>query len=133
MTFSEKVRMMRETKHYTQKEVAIELGISTRAYQAYEAGDVVPRKHGIIDKICELYGVDRRKLLSDEDMFYIDVSEQYGSKSANHAKQILTDAQAYLAGGDLSDDDREAFMESLMRMYLKSKELAKEKYGKKKK
>ena len=133
MTFGEKVKMLRKEKGLSQKEVAGELGITVRAYQNYELHNVQPRKRDIVDKLCKLYHVTAAQLLGDENLFYIDVEEQYGLKGATQAKKILSEAQVYLAGGDLSDEEREAFMDSLMRMYLKSKEISKEKFGKKKK
>jgi len=131
MTFGEKVRLLRKNRDLSQKEVANELGITVRAYQNYELKNVLPRKRVIIDKLCELFNVTSGQMLGDEDLFYMDVREKHGAKSADKAKVILSDAQAYLAGGDLRDDERETFMESFMRMYLESKEIAKKKYGKK--
>jgi transcriptional regulator with XRE-family HTH domain len=133
MTFGEKVKVLRKEKGWSQKEVAGKLGITVRAYQNYELNNVLPRKKHILAMLCEMYGVTKGQLLDEEELFYIDVREQYGAKSGAQAKKILGEAQAYLAGGDISDDDREEFMESFMRMYLRSKEIAKEKYGKKKK
>ncbi|MDL2238535.1 helix-turn-helix transcriptional regulator [Christensenellaceae bacterium OttesenSCG-928-K19] len=133
MTFGKKVKILRTEKGWSQKEVAEQLGITMRAYQNYELNNVLPRKKDILTKLCEMYGVTKGQLLDDNDLFYIDVRERYGAKGEAQAKKILGEAQAYLAGGDIKDEDREAFMESFMRMYLRSKELAKEKYGKKKK
>lgn len=130
MTFGEKVKELRVQAKLSQREVAEKLGITTRAYQSYELNNVTPKKRDVLMKISELYNISVDQLLSEEDLFYIDVREQYGSRGSEQAQRILKDTQAYLAGGDLTSEDREAFMESLMRMFLKSKELAKEKYGK---
>jgi transcriptional regulator with XRE-family HTH domain len=132
MTFGEKVRLLRKGNNMSQKEVADELGITVRAYQNYELKNVLPRKRAIMDKLCELFKVTTGQLFGDEDLFFINVRERYGTQSAKKAQVILSEAQAYLAGGDLSDGEREAFMESFMRMYLESKEISKKKYGKKK-
>jgi transcriptional regulator with XRE-family HTH domain len=133
MTFGEKVKILRTGKGWLQKDVAKELGITVRAYQNYELNNVLPRRKDILDKLCEMYGMTKGQLLDDNDLFFINIREQYGARGENKAKKILEEAHAYLAGGDISDDDREMFMESFMRMYLRSKEIAKEKYGKKKK
>lgn len=133
MTFGEKVKMLRTENGLSQKEVAAKLGITVRAYQNYELQNVLPRKKHILDTLCEMYDVTKSQLLDDNDLFYINIREQYGARGEKQAKKILEEANAYLAGGDISDEDREVFMESFMRMYLRSKEIAKEKYGKKKK
>ncbi|MGI6154236.1 MAG: helix-turn-helix domain-containing protein [Christensenellaceae bacterium] len=133
MTFGEKVKILRTEKGWLQKDVAKKLGITVRAYQNYELNNVLPRRKDILEKLCEMYDMTKGQLLDDNDLFFINIREQYGAKGENQAKKILEEAHAYLAGGDISDDDREMFMESFMRMYLRSKEIAKEKYGKKKK
>lgn len=131
MTFGDKVKELRLRNRYSQREVAEKLGISTRAYQSYEQSGVTPKKRDVLVKLSELYHVSIDNLLDDQELFYLEVSERYGERGSKQAQKILDDAQAYLAGGDLSDEEREDFMDSLMRMFLRSKEIAKARYGKK--
>jgi transcriptional regulator with XRE-family HTH domain len=131
MTFGEKVRKLRENAGYPQRKVAEYIGISTRAYQSYEENNVIPKKRDVLIKLSELYSVSIDQLLSDQELFFVDISEQYGGRGAQQAQRILGDAQAYLAGGDITDEEREEFMGSLMRMFQRSKEIAQEKYGSK--
>ncbi len=131
MTFGEKVRKLRENAGHPQRWVAEYIGISTRAYQSYEENNVIPKKRDVLIKLSELYNVSIDQLLSDQELFYVNISDQYGGRSAQQAQRILGDAQAYLAGGDITDEEREEFMGSLMRMFQRSKEITKEKYGSK--
>jgi transcriptional regulator with XRE-family HTH domain len=131
MTFGEKVKELRLLKRLSQREVAEKLGISTRAYQSYEQAGVIPKKRDVLVGLSELYRVSIDHLLDGKELFYMEVADRYGARGSQQAKKILDDTQSYLAGGDLSDEEREDFMASLMRMYLRSKEIAKVKYGKK--
>ena len=131
MTFGEKVKELRLNARYSQRKVAEYVGVSTRAYQSYEQNNVVPKKREVLIKLSELYNISIDNLLDDKELFYINVAERYGPQSAKQAQKILQDAQAYLAGGDITDEDREEFMESMMRMFLRSKEIARARYGKK--
>jgi transcriptional regulator with XRE-family HTH domain len=130
MTFGEKIKELRLLKRLAQREVAQEVGVTLRTYQNYEAGKI-PREKEVLVRFSKFYNVPVESLLDDKELFYLEVSERFGERGSQQAKKILADTQAYLAGGDLSDEEREDFMESLMRMFLRSKEIAKAKYGKK--
>jgi len=130
MTFGEKIKELRLLKRLAQREVAQEIGVTLRTYQNYEAGKI-PREKEVLVRFSKFYNVPVESLLDDKELFFLEVTERFGERGSQQAKKILADTQAYLAGGDLSDEEREDFMESLMRMFLRSKEIAKAKYGKK--
>ncbi|MDO4566470.1 MAG: helix-turn-helix transcriptional regulator [Oscillospiraceae bacterium] len=130
MKSGEKIKRIREEKGWTQTELAKRMGVALRTVQGWELVNSFPRTEQGRSKLAEILGVPFSYLLDEEQDFYNTVGEQYGSRGKKQAERILTDAQAYLAGGDLTAEEREEFLESLMRMYLKTKELAKDKYGK---
>jgi hypothetical protein len=70
--------------------------------------------------------------MSDEELFILDAAEKYGYRGKQQGQKLLNDMQAYLAGGDLNDEDRDEFLQSFMRMFFKTKEIAKTKYGRQK-
>ena len=55
----------------------------------------------------------------------IKTSEQFGSRGAKQAQQILEQAAAMFAGGTLTDEDKTAFMDEIQSLYLDSKRRAK--------
>jgi len=130
MTFGEKIKDLRLDARLTQSEVAKAVGISTRAYQSYEQSGTLPKSRDVFVKLSELFNVTTDWLMSDEEHFILEAGERYGSKGAAQGKRLLSEMQAYLAGGDLSEEERDEFMQSFMRMWLKTKEYAKKKYGK---
>ncbi len=130
MTFAEKIKELRLRKRLSQREVAEAVGVILRTYQNYEAGKI-PKDKEVLVRFSKLYNVPVENLLDNKELFILEVSERFGERGSQQAKKILEDTQAYLAGGDLSDEEREDFIESLMRMFLRSKEIAKARYGKK--
>jgi hypothetical protein len=58
--------------------------------------------------------------------------ELYGSSGVRDMDTLLRDNAALFAGGELSQDQKDAFFEAVMKAYLTCKEEAKEKYGRKK-
>lgn len=54
--FSERLLMLREQRHLTQRGISEELEISPRAYQYYEAGEREPQLSVLI-RMADFYGV----------------------------------------------------------------------------
>ena len=63
--FSERIRMLRGEKHFTQAEVAREVGLSARGYQDLELG-ATPRGDTLL-AIAEFYGVSIDWLMGRTD------------------------------------------------------------------
>ncbi len=121
MKFSEKIRTLRIQKKLTQQECAAYCGISKRAYLAYEQG-TYPRKRETYEKLAELLGVDRNYLLTEDEEFISEASEQYGSRGKRQAEALVAELSGLFAGGELSDNDRDAIMIALQKAYFDCKE-----------
>ena len=63
--------------------------------------------------------------MTEGEAFITEAAEQYGSRGAKQAQQILEQAAAMFAGGELTDDDKTAFMDEIQMLYLDSKKRAK--------
>ena len=57
---------------------------------------------------------------------------QYGTKAANEVDELLERNAALFAGGELSEEAKDAFFTAVTRAYLECKEQAKKTYGRKK-
>ncbi|MDR1892166.1 MAG: hypothetical protein LBQ48_04055, partial [Oscillospiraceae bacterium] len=71
---------------------------------------------------------DRQKNI-DQDIFLANVKNEFGSRGAHEASQILERAAALFAGGELEDEAKVIFFQSLMEVYFESKAEAKEKFA----
>ena len=133
MTFGEKLKKARLALNYSQSEVAELSGISERSLYTYEQTGTMPRS-GNIRKLAEVLNVSVGYLMDedetdtkkdiDHDIFIANAKNEYGSKGAKEATDILTRASALFAGGELDDSAKDLFFQSLMEVYLESKEEA---------
>ena len=70
-------------------------------------------------------GCDENYLKTENEEFITTASEQYGLRGASQAQQILDQTAAMFAGGELSDEDKMAFIHEIQSLYFDSKERAK--------
>ena len=124
MTFGEKVKTLRTTKKMSQAQLAQELGVALRTVSGWENQNRYPKKRELYQNLADILGCDISYLMSEEESFITEASEQYGSRGAKQAQQILEQA-AMFAGGELSDEDKTAFMDEIQMLYLDSKQRAK--------
>ena len=89
MTFGEKFKIEREKKGMTQQEVADALGINRRMITRYENGISFPRTKDAYRKIAAFFGVDVNYLLTDDEEFVVEASEQYGSRGMKQAQELI--------------------------------------------
>lgn len=64
MTFSEKLKMLREKAGLSKSKFASSVGIDRKTLIKYEKGESEPTIH-IFEKICEVLQVDPKELLND--------------------------------------------------------------------
>lgn len=141
MTFGEKLRCVRLSLNLSQSELAEKTGISERSLYTYEQTGTLPRSSNL-RKIADALNVSVSYLLDEEetdslknidnDIYIANAKNKFGYKGAREANEILSRASALFAGGELNDSAKELFFQSLMEVYLDSKNQAKEKFSKKK-
>lgn len=71
-------------------------------------------------------------LLSEDEEFVLQAQQSYGYKGAKDAEELVADVSALFAGGELSENDKDAIMRALQDAYWMAKERNKEKYTPKK-
>lgn len=125
MTFGEKIKNLRKSKNLNQTQLANAIGVSLRTIRGWEIEGRYPKQHELYQKLADVLGCDVSYLMTEEDAFVTEAAEQYGSRGAKQAQQILEQAAAMFAGGELSDDDKTAFMDEIQMLYLDSKKRAK--------
>ena len=123
MKFNERLKELREKSKLTQEQLAKISGVSSRMIQRYEYGTSRPRLDAA-EKLAKALNVTTDQLLGNGDMLVAQAAEKYGSRGAKQAQQILEQAAAMFAGGELSDEDKTAFMDEIQMLYLDSKKRA---------
>ena len=66
MKFGERLKILRKEKGYSQQEVADRIGITLRAYSAYENKNVRPRKMETYEMLADVLGCDVNDLIIEE-------------------------------------------------------------------
>ena len=138
MDFGEKLKAARLSLNLSQSELAEKTGISERSLYTYEQTGVFPRS-GNLRRIADALNVSVSYLLDEEesdpeksvdrDRFIAEAGTRFGSKGAKEAAEVLSRASALFAGGELDDAAKELFFQSLMEVYLDSKQEARREFA----
>lgn len=141
MTFGEKLKTVRLSLNLSQSELSEKTGISERSLYTYEQTGILPRSNNL-RKLADALNVSVSYLLDEEetdpnknidhDIFIANSKKEYGYKGAREATELLSRASALFAGGELDDNAKELFFQSLMEVYLDSKQTARNKFSPKK-
>ena len=139
-TFSEKVKEARVSLGISQPQLGKKIGLSVRSVIAYEKGEKKPRPASML-KLAKALGVSVKFLSDDEcedpmadiekDDYIAEARERYGVAGAKNMDELLSANTALFAGGELSQEQKDAFFEAVMKAYITCKEEARRKFGKK--
>ena len=138
MTFSDKIKRSREVAGLTQDELAAQVGVSRRAITAYECTNAIARR-STIEKLARALKVSVKYLTDDnctdpladieKDGHVEEARRLYGASGARDVAALLNENAALFAGGELSQDEKDAFFEAITQAYFASKSEAKRKFG----
>lgn len=62
--------------------------------------------------------MDVNYLLTEDEEFVVQASEQYGSRGMKQAKDLIEGMSGLFAGGTLSEQDKDAVMKALQDIYI---------------
>ena len=136
--FSEKVRDARCELGLSQTQLGELVGVSLRTILAYEKGEKQPRQATML-RLAKALKVSV-KFLSDDncknpvediekDGYIEEARERYGSQGVRDVNKLLEDNAALFAGGELSQDQKDAFFRAVMTAYVTCREEARKKFG----
>lgn len=129
MTFGENLRKYRKQKGFTQSELAQKVGLGLNTIINYEGGRTYPKDRKVYALLAEALDVNINLLKNENDDFVSEAKEVYGARGAAQAEELIKDAHALFAGGELSDADKENVMLALQEAYWLCKKENLEKYG----
>ena len=79
------------------------------------------RYRKIYHKIAEEFNVDVNYLLTEGDDFILSAGEKYGSRGMKGAQELIDNARALFAGGELSEDDKKVVFDALQEAFFEAK------------
>ena len=124
-SLGEKLKQMRAEKHLSQQEVADALHVTRGTYLSYESGRRHPRNRKGYEKLADFFGVDVDYLYGNDEIFLNAASDAYGSRGRKQAAALVAGVQGMFAGGDISEDDKDAVMQAIQAAYWEAKNDAK--------
>ena len=127
-----KVKSLRFSRSMTISALARTAGITERAIRYIESEQRTPSIE-VIKKLAAALEVGTDYFMDDESFreeqhkeeFLKEAGKKYGSRGKAQAQYVLNQAAALYAGGELSDEEREAFREEMEAIFWDSKEDAK--------
>lgn len=122
MSFSENLQRRRRKLNMTQDDLACRVGVSKRTIAGYESGGRYPKNHDVYDKLAEALSCSRDYLLTDREIFVEKAAEKYGASGRRQAEEAVNTISGMFAGGELSDEDRDAVLKAIQQAYWDSKE-----------
>ena len=125
MTFGEKVRTLRKERGISQSELARAIGVSTRTVASYEGGRSYPKVREVYDRLARFFKVDINYLKTEHEELLTAAGAAYGSRGQMQAQEILEQSARLFAGGGLSEEDEQAFIMEMNRLFWDSKERSK--------
>jgi transcriptional regulator with XRE-family HTH domain len=141
MTFSDKVKRSREIRQMTQQQLADAVGVSKRTIASYES-DGARARSSTMRKLAAALNVSYDYLSKDEiedpmhgieKAPYVEEARAlYGGKAAAEIDALMERNTALFAGGELSQEAKDAYFEAVMKAYLACKEEARKTFGRKK-
>ena len=140
MTFTDKVKRARELCGLTQRQLAELVGVSQRTIASYESSNAKPHASTMrklakalmvsVDYLADENITDPTYGIEKED-YIAEARELYGNKAAAEVNALLERNAALFAGGELSQEAKDAYFEAVMKAYLACKEKARETFGRK--
>lgn len=122
MKFGEKLKKLRTDKGLTQDQVSSAISTSRRTYISYEQEGRYPRRREVYGKLAQVLGCNVNYLMTEDEEFISNVSEQYGLHGKRQAEELVAELSGMFAGGELSDSDKDAVMIALQKAYFDCKE-----------
>lgn len=135
---SEKIKARREELKLNQEQLASLAGITRRSIVSYETTDKRPyittlRKLatalGVTVYYLEHDDVDDPNANIEEEPYIQAARDSFGKTGADEMASVLAQNEALLAGGSLTEEQKDIFYQAVSQAYFRNKERAREKYG----
>lgn len=123
MTFGQKLRYYRKKKDLTQRELASLAGLGFNTIGNYENGNTYPHNRKTYEVLAGILGCDVSELTGETDGDFVsDAGRYYGSSGRCQAQELVERIGGLFAGGELSEDDKDAVMRALQDYYWEAKD-----------
>ena len=117
-SYGERLMRARKKKELSREELGKLCGITGRTIQNYELGHVTPNRIDVSQRLADVLDISVDYLIYGE--------KEETELTEEDKKEILAHASALFAGGKLSDDEQLAFIYELQTLYMKARQIIKD-------
>ena len=117
-SYGERLMRARKEKELSREELRKLCGITGRTIQNYELGHVTPNRIDVSQRLADVLDISVDYLIYGE--------KEETELTEEDKKEILAHASALFAGGKLSDDEQLAFIYELQTLYMKARQIIKD-------
>ena len=117
-SYGERLLKARKKKELSREELGKLCGITGRTIQNYELGHVTPNRIDVSQRLADVLDISVDYLIYGE--------KEETELTEEEKKEILAHASALFAGGKLSDDEQLAFIYELQTLYMKARQIIKD-------
>lgn len=117
-SYGERLMRARKKKELTREELGKLCGITGRTIQNYELGHVTPNRIDVSQRLADVLDISVDYLIYGE--------KEETELTEEDKREILAHASALFAGGKLSDDEQLAFIYELQTLYMKARQIIKD-------
>ena len=135
---NEKLKEIRNIRQITQRELAKMLKVSPSTIAMYETGQRAPDPE-MLKRIAEYFNVSLDWLMGRINIIDSVVPSEYSrmhkltKRDLNQYDDFTKQANAFFMNDEVADVDKEKLFRDMTELFWKSKEINKQKYGRKKK
>lgn len=117
-SYGERLMRARKEKELSRDELGKLCGITGRTIQNYELGHVTPNRIDVSQRLADVLDISVDYLIYGE--------KEETELTEEDKKEILAHASALFAGGKLSDEEQLAFIYELQTLYMKARQIIKD-------
>ena len=117
-SYGERLMKARKEKELSREELGKLCGITGRTIQNYELGHVTPNRIDVSQRLADVLDISVDYLIYGE--------KEETELTEEDKKEILAHASALFAGGKLSDEEQLAFIYELQTLYMKARQIIKD-------
>ena len=117
-SYGERLMRARKETELSREELGKLCGITGRTIQNYELGHVTPNRIDVSQRLADVLDISVDYLIYGE--------KEETELTEEDKKEILAHASALFAGGKLSDDEQLAFIYELQTLYMKARQIIKD-------
>ena len=117
-SYGERLMRARKEKELSREELGKLCGITGRTIQNYELGHVTPNRIDVSQRLADVLDISVDYLIYGE--------KEETELTEEEKKEILAHASALFTGGKLSDDEQLAFIYELQTLYMKARQIIKD-------